>query len=189
MNKLRIPVLALCSLMLAVPAAEAKKDKRQWRISTNYERVATDESYCRTVTNGDQYHVKETIESVRKYSETGVFPNGGQRRVGYEQLTTTTESDDPYIQSGTFAAPKRDISDFYKPDQWEVETDKKGRLVYEYEDAFGNTAHETIRSPKKGKSITRDVSTQKETERASSDRCEYTSEFKITETVTIKRIK
>ena len=189
MSRIRVVAWALCALLAAVPAADAKRKRPRkveprYKISINYERQFIEITDCKSTT-GDQYRIKETTTTTHKYSESGYFP-GNTRRNGYREVKLKTESNDPYVPPDERVLSKTPIEDAFGADQtsWE----KKGRyLLFEWETAEGEIVHVPFRAPSVGNSTKKKLEGTHHPERADDERCDNSAEWKVTESVTITR--
>ena len=185
MTKLRILLLA-GALLVALPAADAAA-KARYKTSVSYERTYREISDCRTITNGDAYGIKETIEGISKWIEVGYFP-GSTRRTGYREETLTRETDDPYLQPGTFKT-RKDINEAFGPESSDFQTGRKGKLIFNWVDHYGETQPIAIRAPKVGKTVTKTFQDADAPDRPDDSRCTNTAEWETKETVTVKRVR
>ena len=186
MKKLRISLLALCALLFALPAAEAAA-KPKYKVSISYERTYKEISDCRTITNGDAYGLRETIEGTSKWTETGFYP-GSTRRTGYRETITTRETDDPYLEPGV-TKTRTDINEAFGPEMTSFVPGKKGRVIFQWVDHYGETQPINMGAPKVGKSVTKRIEDADAPDRPDDSRCNNTAEWETKESVTIRRIK
>jgi hypothetical protein len=100
----------------------------------------------------------------------------------------TTESTDPYVLSDEQVFEKQPIQPTYGPDQWEIER-KGSRLIYDWEDASGDIEEIRFRAPAVGRSVTRELKDSYAPERQSDQRCQRSTEWTVTENITIKRVQ
>ena len=208
-KKLAALVVALCAVLAAAPAvaitpepaqpeitaAKANKKKKKkrvrYRIEVNYESSYSDVTDCRSITNGDEYRIKDSTSGTTKYSETGYYP-GGSRRTGYREGTIKTESTDPYVPSDEQKLPRQEINDVFGPEQWDLQVNaKRTRFSYDWENAEGGYDDVVMRAPTRvGKSTRKKLSsTWRSPDKTDEDgRCTSWSERSVNETIKITRI-